>query len=96
MTKFINSSNITTTKITSGDGFLAKLWGTLDNAVNNIIGLSVLVLLLFAIIYTFVYPWILTWGIKTDNVISSKDVWGFTLTALLSAGTYLIGSKTKK
>lgn len=84
--------NIKDVPLTSGEGWFSRVWGTFGHAINNIIGIVIFVLLLFAIIYTFTYPFILRPNVNIKEfLITPREIWSFVIPALLSAIGYLIG-----
>lgn len=76
----------------SSEGWFSRIWGTLEHAVNNIIGILLFVLILFSILYTFAYPIFLMKDLALkDFLITPTEIWKFIVPALLTIIGYLIG-----
>ena len=78
--------------VSSGEGSLSKWWGTLDHAKNNIIGLILLILVVFAIIYTsIIYSFMMIYYPGTVGLMTPREIWTALVPFMLAIFGVLIG-----
>jgi len=83
---------------TPNPGKLGGLWGTLSHAVNNIIGLVLLILLLSDIVYTFlVYPIVIgMWPeLASLGMPTPAEIWNLSIPLMATSFGILIGKYSR-